>query len=104
MLSISYINSIEFFLDRCDVDLRTGCWNWKLAIGKDGYGRTTGGTLAHKRSFEFFKGPILRPLVHRHTCDNTRCINPLHVVCGTQLENMQDARERGRLFRKHTNA
>lgn len=34
--------------------------------------------------------------VVRHTCDNPRCINPFHLILGTQHDNVHDAMERGR--------
>lgn len=34
--------------------------------------------------------------VVRHTCDNPRCINPFHLIIGTQYDNVHDAMERGR--------
>jgi hypothetical protein len=33
--------------------------------------------------------------VARHTCDNKACINPEHIIVGTQGDNMRDAFERG---------
>lgn len=36
------------------------------------------------------------PEVVRHTCDNPRCINPEHLLGGTQLDNVRDCAERGR--------
>jgi hypothetical protein len=32
----------------------------------------------------------------RHTCDNPRCINPEHLLSGTQQQNIGDAKRRGR--------
>lgn len=34
--------------------------------------------------------------VVRHTCDNPRCINPLHLLIGTRADNNRDRAERGR--------
>lgn len=35
-------------------------------------------------------------LLIRHTCDNPRCVNPDHLVVGTQKDNMLDKRARQR--------
>ena len=34
--------------------------------------------------------------VVRHTCDNAVCVNPRHLVMGSQADNVQDCIERGR--------
>lgn len=38
----------------------------------------------------------IQGVVIRHTCDNPRCINPEHLIKGTQIDNMRDRLERGR--------
>ncbi len=35
-------------------------------------------------------------LMARHTCDNTKCIRPDHIVIGTAQDNVDDKRSRGR--------
>jgi hypothetical protein len=42
------------------------------------------------------KCSILKGYVVRHTCDNTGCINPAHLILGTLKENSQDMKERNR--------
>lgn len=41
----------------------------------------------------------LTGLVVRHTCDNTRCINPEHLIIGTTQDNVDDKVRRGRQLR-----
>ena len=38
----------------------------------------------------------IKGLVVRHKCDNPRCINPKHLLLGTQAENIRDRVKRGR--------
>jgi len=52
---------------------------------------------AHRLSFEKFIGPIPKHLSVLHRCDNPACVNPDHLFLGTQLQNMQDAKNKGRL-------
>ncbi|MEB0898147.1 HNH endonuclease [Citrobacter freundii] len=42
-------------------------------------------------SIESIKGRVVL-----HMCDNPRCINPEHLVLGTQLENVRDMEIKGR--------
>ncbi len=43
-----------------------------------------------------YKGDIPDGLLIRHTCDNTHCINPDHLLLGTDADNARDKMERGR--------
>jgi hypothetical protein len=74
--------------------LPNGCWEWQRAtMPNGGYGRLArslaeGTRAAHRISYEEFIGPIPEGLVLDHLCNNTGCINPLHLEPVTQAENV----------------
>ena len=76
-----------------------GCWEW-IGSKRNGYGLVNRGnkTLsAHRVAYAAFKGEeIPGGFVVRHTCDNPSCINPAHLVLGTQADNVADREARGR--------
>lgn len=39
----------------------------------------------------------IKDRVIRHTCDNRRCVNPKHLLIGSQQDNIQDMVDRNRL-------
>ncbi len=92
------------------------CWEWTAAQMGRGYGKQGINNHfwgAHCLAWLFANGPIPnrtgrnpKSMVCRHTCDNPLCVNPKHIVLGTQGANIQDAVDRERfplgLDRVHT--
>lgn len=74
----------------------SGCWLWLASLNNQGYGHFNE-KYAHRVSFEITNGPIPDGLIVRHKCDVSCCVNPDHLLIGTQKENMQDAVNRGRI-------
>ena len=79
------------------------CINHTGCVQNTGYGqvRRAGKLwLAHRWAAHVAHGPCPEGKVVRHTCDNRLCINPKHLVYGTQGDNMVDRRDRGGIFNK----
>jgi len=78
---------------------RTVCWEWKGTIDKERPYFVIKGKklLVYRIMFDVMNDIILKDdeLV-RHTCDNSICCNPFHLVRGTHQENMDDMTERER--------
>jgi hypothetical protein len=75
------------------------CWFWTSGHKSGGYGNFVlrgKPTLAHRFSYELANGPIPEGLFILHSCDNKLCVRPEHLRAGTQLENMQDCKAKGR--------
>lgn len=75
-----------------------GCWIWDGTKDWKGYGRYAGRP-AHQRSYEIFVGEIPEGQIIRHACDVRDCINPAHLTPGTQADNSNDMKARGRQAR-----
>ena len=79
------------------------CWEWQGNEHRQGYGffkvggRAGKNMLAHRVSYIHFHEAILTPDIKlRHKCDNPSCVHPLHVVEGTQGDNVRDMAQKGR--------
>ena len=58
------------------------------------YARVDGVRLHRKALAEKLGRELVDGEVARHTCDNKRCINPEHLIVGSQGDNVRDAFER----------
>lgn len=86
------------------------CVEHKQAGFRGGYAKTTRAgrsLMMHRVVYCEYNGisvDSIGGLIVRHTCDNPRCINPVHLVVGTQQDNMDDKVARGRAVRGSAHA
>lgn len=81
----------------------SGCWLWMGATYRSGRAHEYGvfsfrgkRTSVHRASYIAAHGEIPPGLVCRHCCDVSLCVNPDHLVIGTQGDNVRDMFERCR--------
>lgn len=94
----------DTLLAKIDKNHPSGCWIYKGATDRRGYGRPCrmlfgGGRkryYAHRRSYEIHKGPIPEGMLVLHKCDNPPCCNPEHLFLGTDADNVWDKMRKGR--------
>lgn len=89
------------FWDKVNIkDNKEECWNWTAGINYYGYGHFG---LSHsvvirsnRMAYMLTKGAISKDLNVLHTCNNTKCCNPNHLILGNQSENARYAVKCGR--------
>ena len=75
----------------------SGCWEWQGHRDRQGYGRVGRdhkNLAAHRYAYSQVHGEPTG--VVRHSCDNPPCVNPDHLLDGTQADNIADRQARGR--------
>jgi hypothetical protein len=76
------------------------CWEWRGNRHRQGYGlisRNYKISKAHRVMWQFRNGPIPDGMCVLHRCDNPPCCNPAHLFLGTQVDNIHDMQNKGRL-------
>jgi hypothetical protein len=79
----------------------SGCLEWTGFHDQCGYGKTAfrrKATMTHRLMYVIKKGPLTDEQVVRHTCDNPPCMEPDHLIAGTEADNTKDSIERDRHY------
>lgn len=92
------------FWSKVDIGNKDDCWIWTAKVSRNGYGRfhqtVKKGVYkqfgAHRVSYEITNGEIPDNMVVCHKCDNPKCVNPNHLLLGTQSENLIDMHKKKR--------
>lgn len=90
---------IERVVNGIDDAPEDGCWEWRGALLKDGYGYlgVAGKKIrVHRITYMLANGDIPEGLGILHSCDNPPCCNPKHLRAGTQADNARDMVDRNR--------
>src|SRR5258707_3363633 len=101
--------AVTRLLDKIEPEPMSECWIWVGVTRPNGYGQVTATTtkrdkLAHRRSWELFRGTIPKGMFVCHRCDVKSCVNPYHLFIGTPSDNRVDCQRKGRHPKKYKSA
>jgi hypothetical protein len=91
--------NLTLFEEKYIPEPNSGCFLWMAAQHRQGYGNFHHDgkcLLAHRVSWELYRGEIPHGMKVLHKCDNEPCVNPDHLFLGTQSDNMFDCGRKGR--------
>lgn len=99
----------ERFWSKTEQVTESGCIIWLAYSTKNGYGQVgVGGKVlrAHRVAWELANGSIPEGSDVLHKCDTPSCVNPAHLMLGSQTKNMADMvlKNRDAIGEKHGNA
>ena len=99
----------ERFWNKTQQVTESGCVIWMGYATKNGYGQVgVGGKVlrAHRVAWELTNGSIPEGSDVLHKCDTPSCVNPEHLMLGSQSKNMADmvSKNRDAIGEKHGNA
>lgn len=89
---------LQRILDKLSPEPNTGCWLW-LGFENRGYGYVWfdgNARRVHRIIYDLLREPIPEGMSVLHGCDVPLCCNPDHLFLGTQRDNMDDCRHKGR--------
>lgn len=75
------------------------CWEWQASCVQDGYGHFTRNNktvVAHRFAWSYPDYIIPDGIKICHSCDNPKCCNPKHLFLGSNQDNMDDMKRKGR--------
>lgn len=99
--------TIKRFWAKTDKETAAPCWLWNGAKDKYGYGVVRinkRNYLTHKVAWMIANNQLIpKGQVIRHTCHKRNCVNPEHLITGSQLNNIDDRVKSNRSARGEQN-
>lgn len=97
------VKSLGLILSRCSLSPTSDCLEWQRSLDGKGYGlvRIYGKIhKPHRVVWEMHHGTIPPGVMVCHKCDNPKCCEISHLFAGTNQDNMDDKKAKGRAAKK----